>query len=390
MSSPLRAVVVGAGWAGEGHTRALRSTGVEVVAICARNAAAVQAMATKLGVPEASIDWRETLLRVRPEIVSVATPAALRREVIQAAVQGGAHLYVDKPLATTAAEARGLYEMVDGAGLKHAFAVTHIYDPSVAWVAELIREGAIGPLREVVITQRSLYPPILPWSWILSAADGGGMVANGAIHVLAGLERIAGGPIVRVTGEAQQWVGTAPVVPDLHDFREWMARGRELTPESAAQYEQRAVDTDVAFSALLRLAGPQGDVRATMVGGVGPHPPGETNRLRFYGEQGMLVADGTFAFTGVARMRPGAPEAEPLPVPERLVAQLPHLDDGPLYQNWAALARDFVADVRGEPHQAYPTLRDGWRLQEVIDTIRESTGWHDVPTEAARPVSVAG
>ena len=34
-NQPLRAVVIGAGWAGEGHTRALQACGIEVVAICA-------------------------------------------------------------------------------------------------------------------------------------------------------------------------------------------------------------------------------------------------------------------------------------------------------------------------------------------------------------------
>ena len=52
----LRAVVVGAGWAGEGHTHALRDTGVEVVAICARTAEVVGKVAQRLGVPEGSTD----------------------------------------------------------------------------------------------------------------------------------------------------------------------------------------------------------------------------------------------------------------------------------------------------------------------------------------------
>lgn len=33
----LRAIVIGAGWAGEGHTLALRSAGVEVVALSGRS-----------------------------------------------------------------------------------------------------------------------------------------------------------------------------------------------------------------------------------------------------------------------------------------------------------------------------------------------------------------
>ncbi len=42
----LRAVVIGTGWAGEGHTIALRAAGVEVVAMCGRTPEPAKAMAT--------------------------------------------------------------------------------------------------------------------------------------------------------------------------------------------------------------------------------------------------------------------------------------------------------------------------------------------------------
>jgi predicted dehydrogenase len=46
MSDKVRAVVIGAGWAGEGHVVALRRCGVEVVAICAREPEVVQCTGT--------------------------------------------------------------------------------------------------------------------------------------------------------------------------------------------------------------------------------------------------------------------------------------------------------------------------------------------------------
>ena len=56
MKQPLRAVVIGAGWAGEGHTKALRYAGVEVVVICARQSVVVQQVADRLSVAQASTD----------------------------------------------------------------------------------------------------------------------------------------------------------------------------------------------------------------------------------------------------------------------------------------------------------------------------------------------
>ena len=144
MTEQLRAVVVGAGWAGEGHTRALQWSGVDVVALCARQKSVVGPVAERLGVPEASADWREALERLRPDIVTIATPAVLRREVVDVATSLGCHLVCEKPLALNASEAAGVYEMARKAGVKHAYAATHRYDPSVAWLAELVKDGAIG------------------------------------------------------------------------------------------------------------------------------------------------------------------------------------------------------------------------------------------------------
>jgi len=61
-SRELKAVIIGAGWAGEGHTKALQHYGVDVVAICARKAEVVEKVASQLGVSQASTDWQKSLL----------------------------------------------------------------------------------------------------------------------------------------------------------------------------------------------------------------------------------------------------------------------------------------------------------------------------------------
>ena len=79
----------------------------------------------------------------------------------------------------------------------------------------------------------------------------------------------------------------------------------------------------------------------------------------FYGERGTLIGEGIFA---LAISRQAGTELEPLPVPQRLLDALPHVGDD-IQSKWVALARDFVADIQGEPHDPYLTFRDGWRYQ---------------------------
>ncbi len=257
MDKPLRAVVVGAGAAGEGHTLALRQTGVEVVALCARQQAVVQAVADRLAVPRASTDWRHTLETVRPDIVALATPAALRGEVVEAATALGCHLYSDKPLATTAQEAGRLYRLVQRAGVKHAYAATARYDPGLAWLGELVRDGAIGTVREMDCQFRLAFPLRTPWSWWDDLALGGGWLNQLLPHVLGAAMMITGGEIQRVVGQARPGRPLAPVVPDIHDFEVLFSGKKDPTPEDAIHLEWRACDADGAFTALVTVSSPQ-------------------------------------------------------------------------------------------------------------------------------------
>jgi predicted dehydrogenase len=396
MSETLRAVVIGAGWAGEGHTRALQYLGVDVVAICARRPEVVRAAADRLGVRAASTDWRQTLETVRPDVVALATPAALRTEPIEVAAKLGCHVYSEKPLATNAGEASRLYHLVTQAGIKHALAATHRYDPSVVWMAELLREGAIGRLLEGEFANRLSFSPLRPWSWADTVATGG-LFASPLPHVFAILETLTGSPLGAVAGSMRPGRTRAPVVPEVTNYGDV----GKLTPtaEEAERLEWRACDVEAGVAALLRF-GPS--PAGTAEGGATPPTPGEAvtvsfagsvdapatwpgSGIRLYGTQGTLVGQGYGSYT-VSRIASGRADAqrEALSVPQRLVEALPQVGD-PLYNKWAALARDFLADIRGEPHQPYLTFRDGWRYQEAIDALRAGKGWHELPSALDTP-----
>jgi predicted dehydrogenase len=370
--------VVGAGFAGEGHTIALRESGVSVEAICARTPAAVQAMADSLGVPRASVNWRQTLDELKPDIVGVATPAGAHAEVIEAALARGCHVFSDKPLAPFAPIARRLYEQAREAGVKHAYAATHRYDPSVVWLAELVRDGKIGRVGEVEGTFRRHINPLTPWTWYDSVELGGGLLHNALPHWLGILQRVLGGEVQAAVGETRRVRERAPVVPDIHDFR--LRGARRPTAEEAEQLEWRACDSDSGFTALLRLGTADPDRPAQVSLSATGHPAvWPPNGWRFNGTGGTLQADGHFSYT-VRFHRAGDPpdQWEELPVPQRILDAHPSVGDE-FQRKWTALARDFVADVLGRPHDPYLTFRDGWRFQEVFDTIRAGLGWTTIP-----------
>ena len=378
MSQSLTAVVVGAGFAGEGHTLAMRHCGVGVAAVCGRKPDVVRAVADRLGVPQASTDWRTTVREVRPSVVCIGTPAALRGEVVEEAVALGAHVLCDKPLALSGVEAGRLYGLVARAGVKHAYASTFRYDPSVAWLAELVREGRIGRLVEIEATSRHANPPgITAWSWWFDPAQGGGLLQNGFTHTLGILSHICGAPPVRIVGDAEVVAVRAPVVEELlHDFRQW--RSRRPTPEETRGCEWREGEIEKAFRALVTFGADGRSVQATVTHNSRVPVNWPAGGLRLFGEEGTLVATGGGVYS-VRLWRPGASDAEALPVPARLAERVSSEPDLLVQSRWNALARDFVADVRGEPHEPYPTFLDGWKYQVAIDAVRQRAGWTDLP-----------
>lgn len=373
----LSAVVMGAGWAGEGHVRALQANGVEVAAICARDPKNTERVAQQLHVPLASTDWRKTLAEIRPQIVALATPASLRLEVVEEAVKFGTHILCEKPLAADAGTAQQIYERVTQAGVKHAFCLNHLYDPSFSWVTELIRNGEIGTLREIQCLQVMPYAnPLTPWSWMDVRASGGGLLNSVVVHLFSMIEKVIGGHLLRVTGEARAPRSRAPFVPGLHDYR--LVPSYKLTQEEADQLEWRAADADVAVSALIECssAGDPSKPVQTILHSNLAHPfLAPTNGWYFYGDKGTLVGKGFFS---LSVFRQNGESLEELPIPQHLLPQQSTGDGG--QDKWNALVADFVADIRGKSTRSYPTMYDGWRYQVALDAIANSEGWRVVPS----------
>src|SRR5262249_11904912 len=105
MGNRLRALVLGAGYAGQGHAQALRLAGVEIAAMASRTADVGAKVAASMQIPRCGSDWRGLLIELKPDIVAVGTPGGTHREMIGAALEAGCHVLADKPLATTAADA---------------------------------------------------------------------------------------------------------------------------------------------------------------------------------------------------------------------------------------------------------------------------------------------
>ncbi len=105
----IRAGVIGLGAMGKHHTRIYSELSeVELVGVADLNNELASTIAQEYGTKPFT-DYKE-LLRLDLDVVNIAVPTSLHRDVSLAAANAGAHILVEKPIANTA---RNAFEIID-------------------------------------------------------------------------------------------------------------------------------------------------------------------------------------------------------------------------------------------------------------------------------------
>ena len=111
---PTRTAVIGVGYLGRFHAQKYAQLAQSrLVAVVDADAAAAAKVGTELGVAAVS-DYREILDQV--DAVSLAVPTPLHHPIGRALLEHGIHVLVEKPIATTVAEARELIDVARANG----------------------------------------------------------------------------------------------------------------------------------------------------------------------------------------------------------------------------------------------------------------------------------
>lgn len=100
------------------------------------------------------------------EVVVNLTPIEMHRDVTEAALRRGKHVYSEKPLATTLADARELLELADAQGLHLSCAPCNVLGDAAQTLWKAVNEGAVGNVR-VVYAELDTGATYLmqPWRW---------------------------------------------------------------------------------------------------------------------------------------------------------------------------------------------------------------------------------
>lgn len=157
----LRVLVVGFGKMGRSHALAYtRMDRCEVVGLCARSIRSAAIPEPLAGVALYS-DFQQALSELKPDIVSVNTLPDTHAQYAIAAMEAGAHVFVEKPLAETIEDAERVIEVARATGRKLLIGYILRQHPSWLKFAEMARGLGKPLVMRMNLNQQSRGP-----SWI--------------------------------------------------------------------------------------------------------------------------------------------------------------------------------------------------------------------------------
>jgi len=142
----IRVGVIGAGtFAEEAHIPGIQAHRQgDVAALCARNQQRATVLAARLGVPDVYTDYHEMLARPDIDAVTIATPDVLHAPIALAALEAGKHVFCEKPLAMTVAQAEQMVAAATRADRIAMVGFTFRYTRALQTLRRLLGEGGLG------------------------------------------------------------------------------------------------------------------------------------------------------------------------------------------------------------------------------------------------------
>ncbi len=120
------------------------NTDQRVVAVASRTLARAEEFAAANGIDRAYGSYDQLVADPEVDIVYVAAPHNFHAELALLAIEAGKHVLIEKPIATTTADARAIREAAKAAGVFAMEALWSRYLPQSSVISRLLADGALG------------------------------------------------------------------------------------------------------------------------------------------------------------------------------------------------------------------------------------------------------
>jgi predicted dehydrogenase len=157
MAECVRTAVVGLGYWGPNLVRVLNEIpDAEVSWICDLDESALARIGRRYPAARTTTAYDDVLADDAVEAIVIATPVTTHHALAMAALQAGKHVFVEKPLAASTAEATELVDAAAAAGLVLMPGHTFLYSPPVVYSRDLIRGGELGDIYFITTSRVNL------------------------------------------------------------------------------------------------------------------------------------------------------------------------------------------------------------------------------------------
>lgn len=345
----IRVGVIGASFARAAYLPALRTIDdVELLAIASARLSSAQSAAEEFDIPQAYDDWRRMIGEREFDLVCIATPTVFHTPMTLAALNAGAHVLCEKPMAMNRDESAAMLERAEAAGRLHIIGHELRFNPNRRKIKSLIDSGVIGDVRYLNIHNVSPSWGDLAWrragDWLLREDMGGGRLGASGSHMID-LLRFWLGDIGAVSGQV------ATMAPERFD------------KETGARWIATA-DDHFSFTAETR----NGALCSVTVSFSGFH--GSGSHMQIFGSEGAIMLSESDEKLLVAR---AGEEPQDMSLRDQN-ADRPGVGAGIWNVSFVALMEELTAAIREKRQLAWgATFADGHHCQIALDALRQSS-----------------
>jgi predicted dehydrogenase len=310
--------------------------------------------------PFASDDLSQVLHHPTVQAVSISTPPFLHDEMVIAAIAAGKHVFLEKPTALNAREAKHLYDLANAKKVAVTVDFEFRFIPAWQRLAELLQADYVGNIRYVKIDWlgASRADANRAWNWYARQEQGGGTLGSIGSHTFDYIFWLFGA-VDRLSAKLSTTIHQRPDPAD----------GGMLKPVTS---------DDVCNITLERPNGTPIQVCLSAV-----TLQGRGHFVEIYGDQGTLVLGNPSQTDYINGFQlhgsPAGADLAELAIPDRLA--FPQVfEDGRIAPILRVVNAWVTAIDQGQP--VVPSLREGVYSQLVMDCCWESHDrgqWVDVP-----------
>ncbi|MBN1202166.1 MAG: Gfo/Idh/MocA family oxidoreductase [Anaerolineae bacterium] len=346
-TDPLRVALIGTGFGGRVQLPGFLSYAeTNVVALCGRSEEKTRHIANQHGVRAVYTDFEQMLVDIKPDLMSITAPPRWHAYMAIAALQVGAHVLCEKPLAMNTAEAQEMIDVARQYERVHTVDFEFRYLPARYYQRVLVDQGFIGEplLLEGTYMSAMRWDPNRAWDWWMDAEQGGGLLGAIGSHFIDAFRWLSGREVRSVTAS-------------LHTTPHYRYR---LLPDGSGKRE--VTSDDGTLLSLEMSGGLRGVINMSAVAG------GETQRLAIHGTEGALVVINDTELWGRRRGEP----LQPIEIPLEYEPPVWLPDENLLLGPFIKLLGLTVDTIRDRAVLKPPTFEDGLVVQRVLDAAYRS------------------